>query len=309
MMYTNHRKNRARCRTDELVNAYIEWCDEHYESREPGNMRCALARLTLYSKFLDLASWYHALRELGAADLSMSYKRACHRRWLGMLSWATEYEMIDASMLHRLQQIRFKPSPKASRIQNVLIINQDWCEDFRAKFWATTPLMPKWLREISTMCFYTGARPKEIYTLTTASINTHQTQRVIVLKTHKTSSKTHTPRYIALNRPARLIIDRKLKPFCPDDWLWPAARDCTKHVSYCVVNQALKRIIARNGLRPWTLYDCRRHAASMAVSQASPAAAQAMLGHRDLRTTSIYTIPSLNDAVLGAQSLEACNEG
>jgi len=305
MMYNHHRKPQ-RMRVAEIAAKYLQWCDEHYKSREPANFRCAIARLTLYAKHLDLASWYHALRELQSAGLSVSYQRGCHRRWLAMIAWAVEYEMVDAESLQRLRQIRFKPAYKHQI--NPIIIDEDWCEGFRARFWPTVDFMPKWLREISLMCFYTGARPKEIYTLTTASITTHQTQRVIVLKTHKTSGRTMMPRYIALNRPARRIIDAKLTPITPDDWIWPAARDRSKHVSYSVVNQALKRIIERHHLRKWTLYDCRRHAASIAVSKASPAAARALLGHRDLRTTSIYAIPSMSDAMLGAQALEVCHE-
>lgn len=302
MMY-NHRRHPQRHRVADIAAKYLEWIDDRYESREPKNIKCAVARLTLHARSLDKASWINALEELRQANLSISYQRGCRRRWLGMLSWATEFELLDAATLYELQQIRFKPRPKANSNDDLIVIDEDWCEGFRVRFWSSIDFMPKWLREISLMCFYTGARPKEIYTLTSSSIATHQTQRVIVLKNHKTSSKINKPRYIALNRPARRIIDDKLKPITPDDWLWPALRDQSQHISYSVIQQNLARLIKRNGLKKWTLYDCRRHAASVAVSKASPAAAQALLGHQDLRTTSIYTMPSLSDAVLAADVL------
>ncbi len=302
MMY-NHRRHPQRHRVADIAAQYLAWSLDRYESREPKNLKCAIARLTLHCKTIDKRSWINAIDELRQANLSISYQRGCHRRWLAMLSWATEFEFLDAATLFEIQQIRFKPRAKANSNDDLIVIDEDWCEGFRSRFWSSIDHMPKWLKEITLMCYYTGARPKEIYTLTTSSISTHQSQRVIMLKTHKTSSKIHKPRYIALSRPARRIIDAKLTPITPDDWLWPALRDKSQHISYSVMQQNLTRIIKRNGLKKWCLYDCRRHAASVAVSKASPAAAQALLGHRDLRTTSIYTIPSLSDAVLAADAL------
>jgi len=307
MMY-NHRRHPQRFRVADISAKYLAWCADRYESREPSNHKCAIARLALHARTIDRRSWLHAIEELRQANLSVSYQRGCHRRWLAMLSWATEFEMLDAATLYELQQIRFKPRPKANANDDLIVIDEDWCEGFRSRFWPTIDFMPNWLAEITLMCFYTGARPKEIYTLTTSSIATHQSQRVIVLKTHKTQGKTRMPRYIALNRPARRIIDSKLKPICPDDWIWPAFRDQSNHISYSVIQQNLARIIKRHGLRKWCLYDCRRHAASIAVSNASPAAARSLLGHSNLQTTSLYALPSLRDAKLAADALEVCHE-
>ena len=305
MMYS-HRARRTRYRVDEIATKYLRWIEDQYDSREPKNHRCAIARLLMHATHIDKPSWLNAIEQLRQDNLSISYQRGCHRRWLAMLAWAAEFELIDASTLHELQIVRFKP--KQPNNQDIVRIDAQWCEHFRERFWATVPLLPKYMQNFARLLYHTGARPKEIRTLTSRSIETHNNQRVLVLETHKTATRTNRPRYIALNRPARLIVDRMHTPFTPNDWLFPARKDIARPIAASTVEQALKRTLKRNQIKRWTLYDCRRHAATVAVAQASPAAARALLGHADLRTTSLYAIPSMSDAMIAADVLEGHDE-
>ena len=84
MMY--HRRRPQRSSVADISAKYLKWTKDQYESREPKNHRCAIARLTLHCKSIDKRSWINAIEELRQANLSVSYQRGCHRRWLAMLA-------------------------------------------------------------------------------------------------------------------------------------------------------------------------------------------------------------------------------
>ncbi len=99
----------------DVVARYIAHADQVYTSREPSNIRSALALFVQLVDNLDAASIRRGLRELEAdARRSPGYRRKVWAYWLRFLRWAVEFEHVRATTLVRCQTFRPRfTSPEA----------------------------------------------------------------------------------------------------------------------------------------------------------------------------------------------------
>lgn len=285
------------------VRAFVAFTRSTSHSHEWMNLRCALARLVLHADALDRQSLRHALDCLQLEEsLSAGYRRSCWARWLRFLRWAVEHEHASAELLvHATSwRPRFRdpqppddlehPPRKASGAQ----LSAE-------AFQATIPLLTRLTRDLVELLALTGARPAEILILRTCDIERSDGHHIARPSRHKTAHLGHE-RTIALNRSAWFIIERRLKPFAPMDWLFPAPKDPRRHCSVNTASQQLRRVQKRLNLPRFTLYDLRRHSAQVVRQHAGLDTAQALLGHASIRTTEIYA-PRLNELIVDAAEI------
>jgi integrase len=177
-------------------------------------------------------------------------------------------------------------------------------EAFASVVFEALPLLAPDLRAVVRLLLLTGARPSELLRLTTFAIDTTSTPWLARLDDHKTADQTGEPRIIILGPAAARILDPRLRPFTPLDWLFPAPKNPSAPIARDLVQKRLRRTLQRHQRPLWTLYDARRWAATVARGSEGLEAAQRLLGHSRASTTEIYAPPLLEHAIRAARHLE-----
>jgi len=266
----------------ELVAVYVAHCEKIYPSREWMNVRAALARLVTSTKTLRKRDIRNALDILELErELSVNYRRQVWQRWQRFIRWAVEHEHAPALLIFELSAFRPRFQAKPTDDEP----HQDKPTFNIADFRNALPFVTRTTRDVLIVLACTGARPSDILRLQTRDIDVEL--RIAQPGKHKTAHRGRS-RVIPLPPPAWLIIEQRLQPFCPADWLFPAARNLRTCAKTDVIAQNLRRAQKRHRLPSWSLYDLRRHAARFTRSNASLDEAQALLGHASIRTTELY---------------------
>jgi integrase len=277
----------------EMAAAYLSHCDRTYQSREPKNIQCAIARFACNVKALDKASIRHALDVLAREDLCSSYKHSTWRRWKAFLRWACEHDHISASLLYEIATFRPRLTGRTNQRSPVSF----------GVLVALGGLLDPWVFDFCRLLFFTGARPGELAGLRRSDIDCSSETWFATLHRHKNSTRGKS-RTIAFAPRAQMIIAHHMHWFCPDDPIFPSPKDPTRCVSVQTVQQIIRRTLERHNLKHWTLYQIRHEAATLATLHTTPQHARALLGHASLQTTSIYTHSDRSQAAIAAKALE-----
>lgn len=312
----------------DLVARYVSMLERSYRSRAWMNCRSHLARLITDVHQLDYEHLRDAARAIAAdQQLSKSYRRDVIATWRRFLAWCSEEMIVDAQLVDRFAHVRLRfpsltldqlePSPsirsgkrrtsKGRPPRSVSRTAPDprrAPDDFFAVVRDALDFFAPDLRDIVRLLLLTGARPGELLRLTTFAIDTSSAPWVARLDEHKSSDSTHAPRLIVLGQAAASILDRRLTPFCPLDWIFPAPKCIHDPISRDLVQKRLRRTLTRHKLPLFTLYDARRWAATVSRRSEGLEAAQALLGHSRASTTEIYAPPLIEHAVRASQELE-----
>lgn len=323
----------------ELVAEYIAHLQQVYASRAWMTARSALARLVQGADRLDYPSLRAAALELAGDDaLSKSYRRDCINTWRRFLAWCVEYDALPADLVHRFQCVRLRfplnrdecrippheltsPSPATPpaspapttrpslgrRPGCITRTAPDPRRDpagFAVAMIRALPRMSEDLRDIVFLLALTGARPLELLSLTTAAVDTSMSPWVATIERHKTLEITGRPRFLVFTPRAAVRLDKHLRAFCPHDFLFPAPKDPTRHITTDLVQKRLRRVLRSHDLPSFTLYDLRRWAATTSRRSGDLHSAQALLGHSRASTTEIYAPPDLSRAIDAASNLE-----
>ncbi|MDX9911062.1 MAG: tyrosine-type recombinase/integrase [Phycisphaerales bacterium] len=280
----------------DAVARYIRHTQELYDSREWMNVRCALARLVPYARW-NKQSWRRALDCLEIEyDLSPQYRRVVWARWLRFLRWAVEHEETSAQLLVEVSAFRatfrafavglgrgepfddltsFEPTKTTREPLSFTVISN------------ILPSLPKLTRDVVSLLAFTGARPSDVLRLRSCDIDQSSDPWLARPAFHKTAHRG-LPRVIVLPPSAQHIIDRRLTPFTPQDWIFPAPKDPRRPCTTSTIAQALARAQNRLKSQRFTLYDLRRRAAQLVRQVEGLDVAQVLLGHTSSRTTELY---------------------
>ncbi|MEU8893544.1 site-specific integrase [Streptomyces sp. NPDC048442] len=137
-----------------------------------------------------------------------------------------------------------------------------------------------------------GARATELLGLRESCVD-WAGQRIRVL------SKGGEMRTAPLSPEALLLLARyagQRGPLNPEDIVWRARRGADRPLTYAAMRRVLQRADAKLGTN-WTLHDLRHTAAVRMASDPSLnlTDVQTILGHRDIRTTTQYTVPRVEE--------------
>ncbi len=299
----------------QLVARYVDHLRDVYSSREWMNVRSALARLVTQVDRLTFEQLRDAARSLAIdTTLSKNYRRGCIARWKRFLAWCSEELVVDASVVDRFRHVRLRfpeqkddpdpDEPRRGRADRSAPDPRRDPEAFADVFFDALPHLSRETRDVVQVLAFTGARPIEILSLRTLDINTSSTPWIARLDRHKTSASTDAPRILVFNRSARRVLDRRLTPFTPEDWLFPAPKNAARAIARDLVQRRLRRELTRAELPTWTLYDLRRWTSTIVRGAEGLDAAQALLGHSRSSTTEIYAPPLFEHAIRAAEALE-----
>ncbi|MEL7473083.1 MAG: tyrosine-type recombinase/integrase [Planctomycetota bacterium] len=286
-----------------VVACYLEHANEIYTSREPKNLRSSLALLVQHCRGLAPREIRAALRELEHdRTRSANYRRKVWGHWKRFLAWCVEFEELPSFVLSEVRAWRPRfPEDPAFDVTPQL---RDDLTKLPERVRQTLEHLPKCYREIVQLIALTGARPSEILGLRSSDIDISSTPWVAWLSRHKTSGRSRRPRMLVFPPSAVKVLDRNLRPFTPDDWLFPSHSDPEKAVPYATLAQAIRRTNHRHKLASWQLYDLRRHAARVLRDSQDLQHAQVALGHTRASTTEIYAPARCSDLAAIAQQME-----
>lgn len=234
----------------------------------------------------------------------------------GMYRWAVEEELVPASVWDAMRAVRGLQRGKcrAHEGEPVRPIAGDALE-------LTLPHLSEVVRAMVLVQFHTGARPGEVAALTTGDIDTSGKVWTAALTQHKNAHRGKS-RTLYLGPKAQAAIlpylrrDLAEPVFSPEDareerrerlrgarQSHPSVnrgRDAERALrrasgggerrAYEVgsYRQAIRRACERAGVPVWKPHQLRHTAATLARKRFGVEAAQAMLGHDDLRATMIY---------------------
>lgn len=280
------------------VRAYVELQRERSDSRHWMNVRCALSHFVVLVREFTWPELHQAAHRFAANQHhSPGYRRQVIAIWRQFLWHEAEAEACPQSLPEKLMLIRLRfPLNRSNGIDAVQMRPPtrnptSTLPPVLPMLVRTLPLLPSASRPGVELLALTGARPSELFALRTCDIDTSSYPWTATLLRHKTRHRTRSPRYLILARRAIEIIEPRLTPFCPADWIFPAPRDRSRPISTNTVAQTLRRTLERNHLPYWTLYDLRRAAGAIARDIGGLDHAQALLGHADARTTERHYAP------------------
>ena len=312
---------------DAAADAFLDWADGHYQSREPLNLRAALAPLrAMYGPLpfetMDGARWHAYLDDCARRSMTAAgaakYLSQCRR----FVRWCVERGYAPASALVTVQAVT--PPRRGDRRfeadKPVVAVPESHIA-------AVVGIMPAVLADMIRLQLATGMRPGEVCNMTTGDIDVTAEPWCYQPKKHKTAWRGKR-RPIFLGPDARAIVERYLKPglssalFSPAEgfrqWRdmqtagkayvnWPsyqkraAARtgyaEHGEHYSTVTYAQAIRRACKTADVPHWSPGQLRHNAEqrierhyidSGMVPELARNMAKAVLGHSDISTTAIY---------------------
>ncbi len=206
----------------EAVVQYKAHAERYYQSREIDNLREAIAPVRQKFGFLPMADFgplqLRTIRNQWIEeDLSRNTINARVIRLKRFFRWAASYELIETSVLDRLNTVEsLMPGRGGKETKPKLPVTWETVE-------ATLPHLPEMVKAMVLFGWHTGARPAEITRLTTGEIEQTGDVWIARLEKHKTAGYGHT-REIPIGRTAQNIITPWLLPGSPDEPIFSPLR-------------------------------------------------------------------------------------
>lgn len=237
-----------------------------------------------------------------------------------MFAWGVEEELIPESVYRPLQCVQGlrKGRTDAPESEPRQIIS-------RELIFKTLDHLPRTLKAMVLLQYWTGARPGEIFDLTPKDIDRSRDVWVATVMAHKGSWREGSkPRYLAIPEGAQASLRELILETAPGEPLFRPLRAMQERWDQCPTHRkvqsqgtcghigdtydkdsyrrAIKRACEKAGIPTWTPYQLRHTAATEIAMQIGGMAAKAMLGHASLNTTQIYLHADLEVAIEAARN-------
>lgn len=277
---------------------YLDHAATYYAgSREYANLRATLGRLrddcgdTPADAFraASLMAWRDHLVDLGTLSRPHINRMVHHVR--RMVRWAVSLELVEPNTLVSLQAVpAIKRGRSAAREPDpVTPVPLDRVD-------ATLAHLPPDVADIVRVLVLTGARTGEVRTMRCGDVDLSGPVWLYRPRTHKAAHHGRA-RVIPLDAPCQAVIMPRLRPFLPDDYVFPSPRGgCYAEGS---VRNAVRHACQRAGVAAWHPHQLR-HTYLTAVRQAlpdDPDAWRAAAGHSHVRTSELYAVADARRAV------------
>ncbi len=298
MLHTPQRKHaQSVCA---LAAHYLEHAAIYYRrrrrrepTREHLNIRTALASFARYAgpgatvENITRAQVIAWRDQLIADGLSRGYINQQVARLRRFVRWAVDTQDLSPHVLTELSLVRALPAHRSSAREPEprLPANLDQVR-------LTLPFLPPLARRVIQLLMLTGARLSEILELTSAQVELAHPPR-LVLDQHKAAHRGKH-KIVPLTREAASLLSHRLRPFCPDDPLFPAPRGAARgFYSADALRAAIRRACKRAAVQVYTPHQIRHAVARLVRQRAGREAAQALLGHARPEMTDHYApLPS-----------------
>jgi integrase len=312
---------------NEVILAHWRWAEGHYTrdgkpTRHLENLKAALGPVRrLYGHIAAADFGAAALETVRRAMIDSGLCRNTVNGRVGkvrsMFRWAVNQKLVPADVLTELGAVRglqfgrdgvretdpVRPAP----------------EEHVA---AALPFMPAPVRAMVQLQALSGMRPGEVVAMRSGEVDRSGEIWVFRPRRHKTLHKG-VNRAVALGPQAQAVLGPWLKDD-PATFVFPpaaavAARDARKRecrrspvrpgrkaarpkrapgecYSRCAYREAVARACSKAGVPVWSPNKLRHAAGTRVASQYGLAAAQAVLGHKSIRTTEVYVRPDPDKA-------------
>lgn len=170
-----------------------------------------------------------------------------------------------------------------------------------ARFLAAAPSLKH--QAIYTTLYATGLRASELVTLRVEDIDSQR----MAIRVHQ--GKGRKDRYVMLSPKLLALLREYWRAYRPQTWLFPG-NDLNRHFHRRVLGSVCDTMARRAGLGKNVSPHTLRHSFATHLLEAKTdiRTIQALLGHRSLRTTALYTFVSLNTVVATQSPLDRLEE-
>ena len=295
----------------ELQRLYLVWAQGYYRRRRTGdptrehlNIKASLDRFVAFAGEKAIAAKVnrHQLKawidQLAAEGLTRTYVNQCLWRVRRALRWAVDLNYIGPAVLIELQATRPLPAHRSAAREP---------EPRQAapldQVRAVLDYLPRHARDLVQLLMLTGARMGEILEATSADVQLDGEGPRLVPAQHKNAHRNRG-RVIPLVPAAVAIIERRYKPLCPLDPLFPPIRRSGRPTcSGDAIRAAINRACARAGVPRFTPHQIRHAVARQVRASKGIEAARAMLGHTAASMTEGYSPLDFRAAQAAAEVL------
>jgi integrase len=295
----------------DLAEPYLDFAESYYSQNEYDCIRYAVDLLlelhgsTELDQFGPLA--LKQVREaMIAKDWSRPYTNHQIARLKRMWRFGVENEIVPASLAHAIESVKAlrKGRTEARETEPV----EPVADEIVA---ATLPFMSATIAMMVRTQRIAGMRPGEVCSMQMRDLEGRGDTWLYRPGQHKNTWR-RKPRVIAIPASLHGPLWEYLKPE-PEDYVFtPKPRGCVKRPCYtedtyrvAVARAAKKAIEAGAKAVHWSPGQLRHSAADEAVRILGPVAAQRLLGHANLDTTSIYLSQMVDDLVHVTEQLDA----
>lgn len=237
-----------------------------------------------------------------------------------MFRWAVEEELVPEYVFRALQCVAGLQKGRTEAPESVPRRTVT-----RAAVMKTLEHLPRTLKAMVLLQYWTGARPGEIFGLAPEDIDRSRDIWVAAIHVHKnTWRKNGKPRFVAIPAQAQELLAELLEETAPGQPLFQPVRAMRERWAECATHRAAQtddtcghigerydkdtyrravvRACERAGVERWTPYQLRHTAATEIEAESGPQAARAALGHASLNTTQLYLHTSIEAAMEAARN-------
>lgn len=281
---------------NELVAAYLDYCDVYYAPRRHGKdtlarVSNALSYLTkAYGPTLALEFGPKALKavrqRMVAKRWSRTFVNACVRILIRCFRWGVSEEMIGPAVLAALEAVeplsKGMPGVKEGKVR--LDVSAD-------VFWKTMEHLHEPLKSVAIVQWQSGMRPGEVLTMRPADLDRREAIWVYRPREHKCDWRGQG-REVLLDDVCQKILapllDRDPEAYIFDPATAPRSR--VPHGCYVdsAYRQAVWRACLMAGVPKWTPYQLRHGAATRLSALYGQDIARRLLGQKSLQSVSGY---------------------
>ena len=279
----------------ELTRMYLAHAQVYYRRADGAPTREHLNLAASLKQLLELTGKTRPAASLSRADLRVyqqhlinrrltrSYVNASMSRVRRFVAWSVAQDLLPASVL-----FEFAAVPALKRFRSLAPEGKGRTAVAAEHVAATLPHLPPTVRAVVQLLELTGARLGEILALRTSDINDADPETWWAIPPwHKTAHHGHR-RAIPLDRRCQAILWPQLKPFAPDDPLFPSPQRPGRAYRSDSVSRCIARACRRAGVPTWTPHQIRHAVATKLRRTTSIDDAQALLGHARRSTTERY---------------------
>ena len=277
-----------------LARLYLTHAQRYYRrpdgtpTGEDANIRCSLAPMLELAGGITPSQLRPAhvkayIAEGIERDWSRPYIAASLSRVRRMFAWAVEEEACAPGVLHVLASVK---APRAFRTaaREPEPRTPASLEDVAR----TIAMLSRDTGDVVRLLQLTGARCSELLSLRSVDIDTSDSRCWWAQPSQHKSLHLGRARTIPLGERCIPIIERRLRPFAPEAFLFPSPRNHARPLQRASIAQAIKRACDRGGIPHWTPHQLRHTVATIVRSRAGLDAAQALLGHSRADITERY---------------------
>lgn len=318
-----------------LIDLFIAHAERYYRragdgtpTREHRNFASALQRFVAFAgenaaidsaiTAREVRRWRDALAaetrvivrdglELEVPALTRTYANKCVGYLRRMVAWAVEYDYVEASVLAELatvQLLRRNRSPARETQPTAPADLEDVRKaiaQMRHNCPRRTPPIPA---DVLQLIMLTSARASEILEARSADLRLDEPGPRLEPRQHKTAHHGRV-RTIPLCPEALAIVQRRARPICPDEYLFPSPSDPTRPYRIESLRAAITRACKAAGVPRFTPHQVRHAVGRLVRREKGLDAASALLGHARVSMTEHYAPLTFENAQAALEAISA----